>query len=223
MWLEDTWTTGITTARGALTLSRLKDGRREHTTLPPRGAKGVTGPSLILSQPWEGLAEPRNPPGLSLGALLGAGSLLLWLGHGNGVTHKGEQQRAGMIPMAGWKMWHFYQPFLQDGTWLTKCDPGWHLWAWPSLFPSQGLVGLKHQFSGTWIPSYKSRLWSCNLVSISGCFWLIYICWGTETEEILHLNLRITRWFRLKRSWSSFDSKHPAMNRTPSTRPNCSN
>lgn len=154
MWLEDTWTTGIMTARWALTLVWLKDGstRSCGRDLPQEGthhpARLVTGPSLTVSQPWEGLSEPRHPSGLNLGVLWGAGSLLLWVGHRNGVSHRGQQQRAGLVPMARWKTWCFYHPFYKvisgwqvqnvtQGSWWYAAPPRSSL---PASFPRVWLV-----------------------------------------------------------------------------------
>ena len=111
-----------------------------------------------------------------------SGSLLLLNGvrerdNPEGKTAQYFQQRARMILIAE-ATWHFSPPLstrwcLADkgrvwpgvpGSILPHPGPGTcfnaSLWAWPSCFPSQGLVGLKYKFSGFYLPSYETGLWS---------------------------------------------------------------
>lgn len=208
MWLEDTWTTGITAARGALTLARLKDGspRREHT------------PSCHHEKPkwWQDLPSPCPSPGRgcqSPGILLDwtlvlceVLAALLWVGMGMGWPTRGTSRGLGWSPWQDGKCDAFSSP-------SCKIIPGWQVQSviqggilphlgpayevdWVSFHLRVLLVlntsFLEHEFSHT-SQGFGAGF---NLVRISGCFFLIYICWGTETEEILNLNLRITRWFK---------------------------
>lgn len=160
MWLEDTWTTGIMTAKWALTLVRLKDRSTRsapggNIALPSREAKLVAEPSLPVSEPWEGIPEPRHPPWWSLGAPWGTGSPGLWVAMGMGwPTKKNSRGLGRSLRQNDGKSGAFTSPFskMLAGWQVQSVTQGarWHpapsrssLWARPSCSPPQDFVCLK--------------------------------------------------------------------------------